>query len=199
MQPVFTHDPLLESLWTASCLLWVVLEVSVEIRQRNRFRAGARRMDKGSKAVLGLLIRLGAGLCVLVGFTIPGAAIMSARLFLFWLGLLLFYVGIGLRFYAMRVLGAYFTTTLAIAPGQVVVESGPYRLIRHPSYSGLLLTLLGLGLSFTNWLSLLVLMGCALIGCGYRIHVEERVLRERLGLPYQEYMRRTKRLIPYIL
>jgi protein-S-isoprenylcysteine O-methyltransferase Ste14 len=199
MQPVFAHDPLLESLWTASCLLWVVLEVSVEIRQRNRFRAGARRMDKGSKAVLGLLIRLGAGLCVLVGFTIPGAAIMSARLFLFWLGLLLFYVGIGLRFYAMRVLGAYFTTTLAIAPGQVVVESGPYRLIRHPSYSGLLLTLLGLGLSFTNWLSLLVLMGCALIGCGYRIHVEERVLQERLGRPYQEYMRRTKRLIPYIL
>jgi protein-S-isoprenylcysteine O-methyltransferase Ste14 len=186
-------------LWTASCLLWVVLEVSVEIRQRNRFRAGARRMDKGSKAVLGLLIRLGAGLCVLAGFAVPGAAIMSARLFLFWLGLLLFYVGIGLRFYAMRVLGAYFTTTLAIAPGQVVVESGPYRLIRHPSYSGLLLTLLGLGLSFTNWLSLLVLMGCALIGCGYRIHVEERVLQERLGRPYQEYMRRTKRLIPYIL
>jgi protein-S-isoprenylcysteine O-methyltransferase Ste14 len=42
-------------------------------------------------------------------------------------------------------------------------------------------------------------MGCALIGCGYRIHVEERVLQERLGRPYQEYMRRTKRLIPYIL
>lgn len=199
MQPVFAYDPLLQDIWAASCLLWVALEVSVGIRQRARFRAVAQRVDRGSKAVFELLIRLGTGLCVVVGFTIPGTAVTSARLFLFWLGLLLFYAGIALRFYAMRVLGAYFTTTLAIAPGQVVIEAGPYRLIRHPSYSGLLLTLLGLGLSFTNWLSLLILMGCALIGCGYRIHVEEQALQERLGRPYQEYMRRTKRLIPYVL
>ena len=199
MQPVFASDPLLDQIWVASCFLWVALEVSVELRQRSRFRAGARRVDRGSKAVFGLLIRLGAGLCVVVGFTIPGTGITSARLFLFWLGLLLFYAGLALRFYAMRVLGAYFTTTLAVAPGQVVIDAGPYRLIRHPSYSGLLLTLLGLGLSFTNWLSLLILMACALIGCGYRIHVEEQALQERLGPPYQEYMRRTKRLIPYVL
>jgi protein-S-isoprenylcysteine O-methyltransferase Ste14 len=199
MQPVFTDDPLLGTIWAASCLLWVALEVSVGIRQRARFRAGAQRVDKGSKTVFELLIRLGAGLGALVGFTMPGAAITSARHFLFWLGLLLFYAGIALRFYAIRVLGAYFTTTLAIAPGQVVIEAGPYRLIRHPSYSGLLLMLFGLGLSFTNWLSLLILMGCALIGCGYRIHVEEQALQERLGPPYQEYMRRTKRLIPYVL
>jgi protein-S-isoprenylcysteine O-methyltransferase Ste14 len=58
---------------------------------------------------------------------------------------------------------------------------------------------LGFGLSSTNWLSLLVLMGCALIGLSYRIHVEERVLQEHLGQRYQEYMRRTKRLIPFVL
>ena len=72
-------------------------------------------------------------------------------------------------------------------------------LIRHPSYTGLLITLLGYGLSLTNWLSLLVLMGCALIGFSYRIHVEEHVLQAQLGQRYQEYMRRTKRLIPFVL
>jgi protein-S-isoprenylcysteine O-methyltransferase Ste14 len=81
-----------------------------------------------------------------------------------------------------------------------VISSGPYRLIRHPSYTGFLITLLGFGLSFTNnWLSLLVIMGCALLGFSYRIQVEEHVLQAQLGQRYQEYMRRTKRLIPFVL
>ena len=117
----------------------------------------------------------------------------------FWLGILLINAGIALRLYAITVLGAFFTTAVAVAPEQTVIEAGPYRLIRHPSYTGLLITLLGLGLSSTNWLSLLVLMGCALIGLSYRIHVEEHVLKAHLGQRYQEYMQRTKRLIPFVL
>jgi protein-S-isoprenylcysteine O-methyltransferase Ste14 len=59
--------------------------------------------------------------------------------------------------------------------------------------------LLEFGLSLTNWLSLLVIMGCALIGVSYRIRVEEHVLQKHLGQRYLEYMRRTKRLIPFVL
>src|SRR6266567_4231062 len=84
-------------------------------------------------------------------------------------------------------------------PRQPVIEAGPYRLIRHPSYTGFLITLLRLGLSLTNWLSLLVIMGCALLGVSYRIHVEEHVLQAQRGQRYQEYMRPTKRLIPFVL
>jgi len=87
---------------------------------------------------------------------------------------------------------------VTIVPEQPVIEAGPYRLIRHPSSTGLLIMFLGFGLSSTNWLSLLVLMGCALLGFSYRICVEERVLKAHLGLRYQEYMRRTKRLIQVI-
>ncbi len=199
MQPLFAHNLLLLSVLVVSCLIWLVMEVSVEIRQRKRLRAGAQRQDKGSQAVLGLLIRLGIALCALLAFTVPATAITSARVFLFWLGMLLVYAGIALRLYAIHVLGASFTTTVAIAPEQPVIEAGPYRLIRHPSYTGFLITLLGFGLSCTNWLGLLVLMGCALIGFSYRIHVEEHVLQEHLGQRYQEYMRRTKRLIPFVL
>jgi protein-S-isoprenylcysteine O-methyltransferase Ste14 len=113
--------------------------------------------------------------------------------------MLLMYAGIALRLYAMIVLGAFFTTTVAVAPEQPVIDSGPYRRIRHPSYTGFLLILLGFGLSLMNWLSLLVIMGCALIGFGYRIRVEEDALQEQLGQRYREYMRRTKRLIPFVL
>ena len=199
MQPLFAHNVLLLNVLVVSCLIWIVTEVGVEIRQRQHFRASAQRQDKRSKVVLGVLIRLGTALCVLAAFTVPTTAISSARVFLFWLGVLLLYVGIVLRLYAIHILGTAFTTTVAVAPEQRVIEAGPYRLIRHPSYTGFLITLLGFGLSFTNWLSLLVLMGCALIGFTYRIHVEEHVLQEHLGQPYQACMCRTKRLIPFVL
>jgi protein-S-isoprenylcysteine O-methyltransferase Ste14 len=199
MQPLFTHNRLLLGVWLASLLLWRVLETSVDIRTFKRLRAGIQRQDKGSHVVLLCLLVFGVLLGLLLAFKVQVFAITGARVFLFWLGLLLIYAGIAFRLYAITVLGAFFTTTVAIAPEQRVIERGPYRLIRHPSYTGLLITLLGLGLSLTNWLSLLVIMGCALIGLSYRIYVEENVLQAHLGQRYQEYMRRTKRLIPFVL
>ena len=176
MQPLFTHNRLYLGIWLASLLIWRVLEASVDIRTFKRLRAGIQRQDKGSHVVLLVLVVFGV-----------------------LLGLLLIYAGMALRISAITVLGTFFTTTVAIAPEQPVIEAGPYRLIRHPSYTGFLITLLGLGLSLTNWLSLLVIMGCALLGVSYRIHVEEHVLQAQLGQRYQEYMRRTKRLIPFVL
>lgn len=199
MQPLFTHNLLLLSIWLASLLIWRVMETSVDIRTLKRFRAGIQRQDKGSHMALLCLVALGILLGMLLAFKVPVTAITSARIFLFWLGLLLIYAGIALRLYAITVLGAFFTTAVAVAPEQTVIEAGPYRLIRHPSYTGFLITLLGFGLSLTNWLSLLVIMGCALMGLSYRIHVEERVLQEHLGQRYQEYMQHTKRLIPFVL
>ena len=199
MQPLLASHLLLLIPLEISYLIWAVMEVILQIRQRKRFRAGAQRQDKGSHAFLICLTVCGSLLCVLLAFTVPAAAITSVREICFWLGILLVYVGIAFRLYAISVLGTSFTTTVAIAAGQSVIEAGPYRLIRHPAYTGALITLLGFGLCYTNWLGLLVLMGCALLGFSYRIRVEEQVLQEHLGLPYQEYMRRTKRLIPFVL
>lgn len=176
MQPLVAHHLLLLSTLEVSYLIWIMMEVSVEIRQRKRLRANVSRQDKGSQAVVGGMIRIGNALCALLALTVPATAITSAREILFWLGMLLVYVGIAFRLYAIHVLGASFTTTVTVAPEQPVIEAGPYRLIRHPSSTGLLIMFLGFGLSSTNWLSLLVLVGCVLIGLSYRIHVEEHVL-----------------------
>jgi protein-S-isoprenylcysteine O-methyltransferase Ste14 len=199
MQPLFADQPVLLGVLVASLLIWRVMEAIVDIRTRNRLRAGARPQDKGSRVVLISVLTLGILVGMLLAVAGTATAITNARPFLFWLGILLIYVGIALRLYAIHVLGAFFTTAVAVAPGQTVIETGPYRLIRHPSYTGFLITLLGFGLCLTNWLSLLVIMACALIGFSYRIRVEEQVLQEQLGQRYQEYMRRTKRLIPFVL
>lgn len=199
MQPLFANQPVLLGVWLASLLIWRVMEASVDIRTLKRLRAGAQRQDKGSHVVLICLAALGILLGILLAYRAQAFAITGARTLVFWLGILLINAGIALRFYAIHVLGAFFTTAVAIASEQTVIDTGPYRLIRHPSYTGFLITLLGLGLSLTNWLSLLVLMGCALMGLSYRIYVEEHVLKAHLGQRYQEYMQRTKRLIPFVL
>jgi protein-S-isoprenylcysteine O-methyltransferase Ste14 len=200
MQLLFAQSPLNLGVLVASFLIWRVMEASVDIRTFQRLRAGAKLQDKGSHVVLLCLIVFGLLLGILLALKVQAFAITSAPDIFFWLGIVLMYAGIALRLYAIKVLGRSFTTSVAVAPDQTVIETGPYRLIRHPSYTGILITLLGLGLSLTsNWLSLLVIMGCALIGFSYRIRVEEHVLQEYLGQRYQEYMRRTKRLIPFVL
>ena len=200
MQPLFTHNPLELGVWVASLLIWKMIEVGVDIRTFKRLRAGIQRQDQGSHVALLCLIVFGLLLGVLVDLKAPATAITSTPDFLFCLGMLLIYAGIALRISAIIVLGRYFTTIVAVEASQQVVEAGPYRLIRHPSYTGFLLILLGFGLSLTNnWLSLLVIIGCALIGFSYRIWVEEHVLIAQLGQRYQEYMQRTKRLIPFVL
>lgn len=202
MRPVFAQQPALAAVLAVSLLIWRVMEGAIDFRSFRRLRAGARRQDRGSQAFLIIMITLGAFFGVVAAYKVPGATITTSavgRDTLFWLGIALIYAGIAFRLYAIHTLGAWFTTTVAISPQQTVVDSGPYRLIRHPSYTGILIIFCGFALTCVNWLSLFLIVAGALIGLGYRIHVEERVLREQLGAPYREYMRRTKRLIPYVL
>jgi protein-S-isoprenylcysteine O-methyltransferase Ste14 len=130
---------------------------------------------------------------------VPQATITWHRRPLFFVGTALMLLGVALRWYAIRVLGRYFTRNVAVRPGQEVVQAGPYRFIRHPAYSGSLLSYLGIGLALTNWASIIAIMFCTLLGYGYRVRVEEQVLCQALGQPYREYMRHTRRLIPFVL
>jgi protein-S-isoprenylcysteine O-methyltransferase Ste14 len=129
---------------------------------------------------------------------VPQADITTGSSFVFGLGIVLALAGIALRWYAVMALGRFFTTRVMTTKDQTVVQAGPYRFVRHPAYSGALMTVLGVLLSLTNWLSLLCFV-LALPGFAYRIRVEERALTDALGEPYRDYMRRTKRLVPFVV
>jgi len=107
-------------------------------------------------------------------------------------------MGIGLRWYSATVLGKYFTFDVAVQSGQMLVEAGPYRYVRHPSYSGALLTLLGFGLALGNWAGLAAALSCLGFAYSYRIQVEEAALASALGEAYAQYTRRTWRLVPFL-
>jgi len=113
-------------------------------------------------------------------------------------GVAIFIGGSILRWYSIIHLGRFFTVNVSIAADHQLVETGPYRLVRHPSYTGVLLAFLGFGMVRRNWLTVMLLI----LGIGlaflYRIHVEERVLLEAFGERYRAYMERTKRLIPML-
>jgi len=79
------------------------------------------------------------------------------------------------------------------------VETGPYRLVRHPSYSGAIVTMIGIGLAIQSLAGLLILLVLSGVAYAYRIRVEEEALQKDLGEQYSSYMRRTKRLIPFVL
>jgi protein-S-isoprenylcysteine O-methyltransferase Ste14 len=108
------------------------------------------------------------------------------------------FVGIALRQYSMAVLGKYFTFDVAVSSGHAVIETGPYRYIRHPSYTGALLTLLGFGLALGNWAGLAAALCCMAFAYTYRITVEEAALTTALGEPYKQYVSRTWRLVPFL-
>jgi protein-S-isoprenylcysteine O-methyltransferase Ste14 len=108
------------------------------------------------------------------------------------------WAGLILRGWSVTVLGRAFRTTVEVDRGQEVVARGPYRWVRHPSYSGVLLLAAGYGLAAGNWLSLVLTVVLPLVSILARIAVEEQTLVRVLGRPYEHYRSGTKRLVPGI-
>ena len=117
----------------------------------------------------------------------------------FYPGIFLMVIGILVRQWAIFVLGRFFTLTVSVQKNQKVVDYGPYRFIRHPSYLGLFIIIIGIGLALGSWGGILVLLVMNGLAFGYRIHIEEKFLVSELGDNYIQYMKRTKRLIPFVL
>ena len=181
---------------------WVVFYVwfgsELWIGYRRRSSASSAKHDSGSRIAVISSVWATVAAAIALSFAFPDAAIKSGRTGLFIFGLVLMLAGMALRWYSIRVLGASFTVDVATCPGQEVKQSGPYRWVRHPSYTGGLLTLVGILLCCLNLASLAAIVVAA-AGYAYRIGVEERALAADLGPPYLDYMLRTKRLIPFLI
>jgi protein-S-isoprenylcysteine O-methyltransferase Ste14 len=192
----FHGHPAYLAIWMVTYWLCFVPEIVLSILLRSK--KTAQRSDKGSK----LIVIAAANLAVMVGFTVamalPGFSIGRAWKIFFDAGIAIWLSGSLFRFYSMRILGRFFTYDVAVSTGQHVVERGPYRWLRHPSYLGSLAAEIGFGMTMTNWVAMLLPALCIGAAYAYRIPLEEKALLQGLGSPYGEYMRRTWRLIPYV-
>jgi protein-S-isoprenylcysteine O-methyltransferase len=161
-----------------------------------RSKANVVSKDRQSLKLNWILGSAGFGLAMFCAVCLPALA-FPWREPVEMSGICLSVLGLALRWHAIIYLGRFFTVNVAIVADQRVIDSGPYRFIRHPSYAGSLLVVLGLGLCIGNIASLLIMMVCSLAGCLRRIRVEEEALLEAFGGQYRAYLQRTRRLIPF--
>lgn len=164
--------------------------------QIKRARSGSATLKDGyTTAVLWLGITLSVAFAYQFEFTVHRTGWYPLP-WITALGAAVMVAGLVLRWYSIIYLGRFFTVNVAIATDHQLIDTGPYRRIRHPSYTGALLIFIGLGICMQNWLSLLLLAIGPTAAFLYRIRVEEAVLAGAFGERYLNYMVRTARLIP---
>jgi protein-S-isoprenylcysteine O-methyltransferase Ste14 len=167
------------------------------VRFRSAFNKGGKRAERWSLLVV-IAAAVGGMLGGLELVHWHAASIGAAQWPLFVAGLVLMAAGVVLRQWAIFVLGRFFTVDVRIHPSQTVVDRGPYRWVRHPAYTGLVLFFVGVGLALSNWASLIVLALVPTAGLLVRIRAEERALLAGLGEDYRRYAATHSRLFPGI-
>jgi len=183
--------------WATHILAYGFLALEIFLLVVKRGRNAVTAGDQGTLRLVWILI---VGGC-LVGFLLaPKVSFFRwpENLAIVLLADVLLLAGIVLRIWAIVHLGKFFTVDVGIQQGHHVVQDGPYRFVRHPSYLGSMLALTGLACLTFNWLGFLIILVCSLVAYSLRISVEEKVLFENLGEDYRRYAERTKRLIPGI-
>jgi protein-S-isoprenylcysteine O-methyltransferase Ste14 len=187
-RPFFSHPPL-----TALVIVHLVLFAAAMFTSGNL--SPGEREDRANRWVLPAFAVIGFLSAYLPAYTdridlwtIDGEGLR-------WFGVLLAAAGGALRLWPVFVLGNRFSGLVAIQPGHTLVTNGPYRIVRHPSYLGLLINVFGWALAFRSGIGVL-LAALNVIPLVARIRAEETLLASQFGATYESYRRNTYRLIP---
>jgi protein-S-isoprenylcysteine O-methyltransferase len=179
--------------------VWAMVPEARIIRRARKASKETGSKDRGSVKVMTAAMSTALALAFPLAFVDPWPFSESRRQEFFVLGMLLIVLGSLLRRYCWRTLGQYFTGDVQARAGQPVIRTGPYQLVRHPSYTGGMLMNVGVGLALCSPLSLTLLTVTALATYVYRVRIEEHALVDTLGEPYRAYMRECRRFIPYVV
>jgi len=173
--------------------VWVFSEIILS--RMMRAKNSKRDFDKSSLKILWITIAVSITAGILLRRT--NFAITDQYITLiYYSGITFICLGLILRWTAIITLKKSFTVNVSVSESQKIVRSGIYKYIRHPAYSGILLSFFGLGISFNNYMTLTVIFIPIVISFLNRIRVEEKVLSEAFGRQYTDYIQRTRRLIP---
>jgi len=173
-----------------------VSEVVLAVRKRAS-RTSAKSKDSGSLPLVWIATAIGIAAAMWSKFHVElGHFTLGPVARAVVLALLI--TGMVVRWWAITVLGRFFTVDVAIHDDHQLVTRGPYAFVRHPSYTGALLACFAIGLSLESWPALGALMVPIVVAISFRIHVEERALAAALGEPWRLYVKRTARLLPLV-
>jgi len=197
MKPYFEVSHIAGLLLLVIAPAWGMMELA---QHSNTFEArkGATRVRFGGFRLAVLTCVVVVNLAIYGAPRIAPAAAIRPAPVAFGIGIVVLLAGLVLRGWSFKALGDYFTFTVMVSSDQPVVTRGPYRVLRHPGYTGVLLACTGVGLTTANWLALgvTVVVPLALLLC--RIRIEEHALCATLGDRYRRYAAGHKRLVPLV-
>ena len=187
-------EVMLGMLWTGLYWTWIALEIAIAVGMRAR-GAKANVQDQGTQVLLWAVI--------ILSLTASGwmrhLELADMHIGERWLrpaSIVLLAAGLVVRVTAILKLGKWFTGNVATHATQTIQRAGLYRVVRHPSYLGMEIIFLAIGLHTHDWACLAAAFIPPTLAVLFRIHVEETALLGAFGEEYADYMRTTKRLIP---
>ena len=175
---------------------WALLEIAIVVKTRVPCNAMTEQKYRSEKLIWAVIL---TALTVALSFkqlhlaTVPIAYVQRQTI-----AFILLSLGLVLRFYAVVSLGRFFSTTAMTRHQHILIAHGPYQLIRHPAYTGLLISFFAAGLAMGDFLSLLFLLVPVAYVLNQRIRIEEQGLIEHFGTAYDDYRVHTKKLIPWL-
>jgi protein-S-isoprenylcysteine O-methyltransferase Ste14 len=175
--------------------LFLVSEIMLVFLKRSRKKNVKKKNDRGSMLILWIFITIS----LTAGFFLAKYETWhSANYILAFLGIILFISGSVMRWLSIIQLKKSFTVNVSINRDHKLKTDGLYRIVRHPSYCGLLLMMTGLSFGMNNLFSIILVIIPVSAALHYRISVEENILLEEFDNEYRDYMKKTKKLIPFI-
>ena len=182
--------------FTALTAIWAISEIWLGLRKRSA--DASRSRDHGTLRLLLVTIYACVFLAIWLSYTGWWRFPPTIATPLLWLGLAMMALGLVFRWWAIRVLAQYFTVDVNVRDDHELIRKGPYRWLRHPSYTGALMTFYGFALALGNIASLLAILVPVTLAFLWRMRIEERVLAEAFPIAYPQYIRDTKRLVPFV-
>ena len=183
------------NIFNAVWMTWFASEILIFLLIRSD-KTDKKKQDKSSLLFLWIMVSLAisSGIIISNYIKIPISNIKS----IYYIGLVIIVCGIILRLFSIVTLGRLFTVDVTIRENHTLKKDGIYKIVRHPSYIGSLLSFIGFGIMLNNWLSLLSIFILMTIGFLYRIKIEEKALIEQFGADYLDYKKNTRCMIPWI-
>jgi protein-S-isoprenylcysteine O-methyltransferase Ste14 len=188
---VAVHHHLLPAIWLGWVLYWWLSSRDV--------KATARRESTLSRLMhLGPMLLAAAILWApTLGVTVLDARFLPRTPWAFRIGAVVTIAGLAFSIWARRHLGRNWSAIVTLKEGHELVTSGPYALVRHPIYTGLLFGFLGSAIARGHWSGLLA-VALFFLSALRKYRLEERWMRERFGADYEAYRARVKAIVPFL-
>ena len=185
------HRHLLPALWLAWVLYWWFSSRDVKATVR-RESALSRLMHLGPMFLAAAILWASR-----LGVPLLDARWLPRTPWAFWIGAAVTVGGLAFSIWARRHLGRNWSAVVTLKQGHELVTSGPYALVRHPIYTGLLLTFLGSAIARGRWSGLLA-TALFFLAALRKYRLEERWMREQFGAEYVTYQARVKAIVPWV-